>query len=97
VHDETVLDRQQHKGQHSTTAQGDDADAIADGQMEQRRRGRRAEVPQDSRGDLGGPDRHDGTNIAGPLDGRIEQCQETLEIAARARLDESLADLSMQR
>ena len=31
VDDEAVFDREQHEGEHSMVAQGDDADAIADG------------------------------------------------------------------
>ena len=59
--------------------------------------GRRTQVAQDSRRDFGRADRDHRVDVAGAFDGRVEQREQPVEIATRACLDESLADLLLQR
>jgi hypothetical protein len=51
VDDKTVFDRQQDEREYPVIAHGDDTDPIADRQMQQRWRCRRAEIAEDPRGD----------------------------------------------
>ena len=96
VGDEAVVDGQQDEGKHLVVAQSDNADLVTDGQMQQRGRGWRPEVAQDSRGDLGCPGNHTGNDVGNALDGWVEEGHQSFEVASRGGLDESFADLLVE-
>src|SRR5437762_1712777 len=68
VDDEAVVERQEDERQDVMVAHGDDADPVADGQVQQRRRGWRPEIAQDPRSDLLRPDDDAGNGVAGAVD-----------------------------